>query len=191
MTGQKLRKWKTLSGLIRIYGLLASQTDDNRDVILAINHRSGGERDLSRLSLTVSPEEPIKEVVLRSQQRMASTIVTLEDGEVIIGFGGNTVMLGSSQDTVSRECTWRDFSVPGKIVSLDARSRETPATTNKTRSIVDLVVGLQDGAILILNDILARQIQKEIGAKDVDRISRRLHWHRDAVSAVKWSRDGA
>jgi NET1-associated nuclear protein 1 (U3 small nucleolar RNA-associated protein 17) len=191
MTGKKLQKWKTLSGLIRIYGLSTSKTDDNRDVILAINHRSGGERDLSRLSLSVSPEEPIKEVVLRNQQRMASTIVTLEDGEVIIGFGGNTVMLGTSQESVSGECMWQDFSVPGKIVSLDARSREAPVTNRKTRSVVDLVVGLQDGAILILNDILARKTQKEMGAKDIDRISGRLHWHRDAVSAVKWSRDGA
>lgn len=120
---------------------------------------------------------------------MASTIVALEGGEVIAGFGGDRVILGSSRD--SGEYTWRDFSVPGKIVSMDARSRRAPLATRKTRSTVDLVVGLQDGAILILDDILAQPSQKEKGGKDIDRISRRLHWHRNAVSAVKWSRDGA
>jgi NET1-associated nuclear protein 1 (U3 small nucleolar RNA-associated protein 17) len=190
-SGRELQKWKTLSGLIRIHGLPTSNSTDSGDVILAITHRSGGERDLSRLSLSVLPEVPIKEVILLSQRRMASTVVTLEGGKVIVGFGGDRIMLGSSRDSVSGEYVWRDFSVPGKIVSLDARSGEGSVTTSKTRSIVDLVVGLQDGAILILDDILAQQKQKEKGAKDIDRIPRRLHWHRDAVSAVKWSRDGA
>ena len=56
---------------------------------------------------------------------------------------------------------------------------------------MDVVVGLQDGSIRIVDDILTQLTQMGKGAKDIDRISRRLHWHRMAVSAVKWSRDGA
>jgi NET1-associated nuclear protein 1 (U3 small nucleolar RNA-associated protein 17) len=191
VTGRKLQKWKTNSGLIRIYGLSAGNPGDNGDIIIAINHRPGGARDLLRLNLPVSPKIQMKTVVLRSQQRMATTIVTLEDGKLIAGFGGDRVMLGSSKDSVSGEYAWHDFSVSGKIVSLDARIRDASITTHKARSIVDVVVGLQDGSIRIVDDILTRLTQLEKAAKDIDRISRRLHWHREAVSAVKWSRDGA
>jgi NET1-associated nuclear protein 1 (U3 small nucleolar RNA-associated protein 17) len=191
MTGRKLRKWKTDPGLVRIYGLPAGNPGDNGDIIIAINHRPGGIWDLSRLNLPVSPEMQMNKVILRSQQRMATTIATLEHGKYIVGFGGDRVMLGSSKDSMSGEYTWHDFSVPGKIVSLDARIRDASITTPKAIPIVDVVVGLQDGSIRIVDDILARFTQMGKGAKDIDGISRRLHWHRMAVSAVKWSRDGA
>lgn len=191
VTGRKLQKWKTAPGLIRIYGLSAGNPGDNGDIIIAINHRPGGARDLSRLHLPVSSEMQMKKVVLRSQQRMATTIVTLEDGKLIVGFGGDRVVLGSSKDSALGEYTWHDFSVPGKIVSLDARIRDASTTTPRARSVLDVVVGLQDGSIRIVDDILTRLTQTEKVVKDIDRISRRLHWHREDVAAVKWSRDGA
>ena len=100
-------------------------------------------------------------------------------------------MLGSSKDSTSSEYTWHDFSVLGKIVSLDARIRDASITTPKAIPTVDIVVGLQDGSIRVVDDILTRLKQMGKGANDIDGISRRLHWHRMAVSAVKWSRDGA
>lgn len=190
-TGRKLQKWKTTSGLLRIYGLPASNSNDTGSSILTINQRPGGERDISYFRLPASPDMPVKEVVLRSKQRIASTLVTLEGGKLLVGFGGDKVMLGFAQDLESGECMWRDVNVPGMVVSVDARGQAASINTTKTGSAVDVVVGLQDGAIIILDDILTWLTQKEKATKGIDRISRRLHWHRGAVSAVKWSRDGA
>ena len=98
-------------------------------------------------------------------------------------------MLGSSAGPISAEYTWREFTIPGRIVSLDARSRPASNKSSKTRLAVDLALGLQDGVIVILEDIFGRPIRKEKAPTGVDMVSRRLTWHRNAVSSVKWSRE--
>jgi NET1-associated nuclear protein 1 (U3 small nucleolar RNA-associated protein 17) len=190
-TGRKLRKWKTRSELLRIYGLPASKSSDDGDTILAINQSSAGERDLSQYTLHHSPNVRLKEVVLRSKQKMALTIVILDDGRLFIASAGDRLILGYLQDLMSADYTWHEFTVPGKIVSFDARSRQASNTTTKTRSTVDVALGLQDGAILIYDDVLSRLIGNQKSSKGIEMISRRLYWHRDLVCSVKWSRDGA
>src|SRR2546423_13633513 len=190
-TGRKLQQWKTRSGLLRIYGLPGSKSSDNGYRILAINQRPEGERDLSHLTLHQSPDVPLKEVVLHSKPRLTPTLVTADSGRFLVCSAVDRLIIGSAQDPMSAEYTWREFTVPGKIVSFDARIRQAPNKTAKSRPAVELALGLQDGVILILDDILNRLMGKEKGGKGVDMVSRRLHWHRDLVSAIKWSRDGA
>jgi NET1-associated nuclear protein 1 (U3 small nucleolar RNA-associated protein 17) len=188
VTGKKSQQWKVQSGLIRIYGL---RTTDNGYLVLAMNQSPEGERGLSHFTLHQSSDVPMKDVVVRSKQRMDVTIATVNDGRLLVASSGDKLMLGSSQDPTIGDYTWREFTVPGRIVSFDARSRQASNATTKIRPTVDVALGLQDGAILIYDDVLGRLIGKEKGIKGSDMVARRLHWHRELVSSVKWSRDGA
>jgi NET1-associated nuclear protein 1 (U3 small nucleolar RNA-associated protein 17) len=190
-TGKKSQQWKAQSGLIRIYGLWATGSTDNGYRVLAMNQSSEGERGLSHFTLHQSSNVPMEEVVLRSKQRMAATIAAVNDGRLLVASSGDRLMLGSSQDPTISDYAWREFTVPGKIVSFDVRSRQASNATTKTRPIVDVALGLQDGAILIYDDVLGQLIGKEKGVKGSNMVARRLHWHRELVSSVKWSRDGA
>ena len=190
-TGRKLQQWKTRPVLLRISGISTSKSSDDGDRVLAIHQSSERDRSISHLILHQSPDISLKEVVLHSKPRMAPTIVTLDNGRLLFVSAGDRLMLASSQDPMSAEYVWREFTVPGKIVSFDARSRQALDNATKTRPAVDVALGLQDGAILILDDILSLWRGKKNGSMSADVISRRLHWHRDLVSSIKWSRDGA
>ena len=191
VTGKKSQQWKVQSGLIRLYGLRTTESTDNGYRVLAMNQNSEGERGLSHFTLHQSSDVPMKDVVVHSKQRMAATITTVNDGRLLVASSGDRLLLGSSQDPTIGVYTWSEFTVPGRIVSFDARSRQASNATTKTRSTVDVALGLQDGAILVYDDVLGRLRGKEKGVKGSDMVARRLHWHRELVSSVKWSRDGA
>jgi len=102
------------------------------------------------------------------------------------------------------EYLWREFKLSKHITTFDVYHREQQETSNgkkasqDQRDILDIAVGDDTGVILLFDDILAsiaaiESIQK--GKKDKTDSAeslrpKRLHWHRDAVGAVKWSLDG-
>jgi NET1-associated nuclear protein 1 (U3 small nucleolar RNA-associated protein 17) len=57
---------------------------------------------------------------------------------------------------------------------------------------VDLVVGDVQGVIFLHNDLLAKLFLQSLDGKTpgINLVPRKLHWHRQAVHAVKWSLDG-
>ena len=189
-TGKKMQQWKTRPGLLRIYGLQASESSGSPHRMLAINQSSEGERDLSQLTLPQSPDMPLEETVLCGKHRLSPTVVILDHGRLLLTFAGDKLMLGSTQGPMSAEYKWHEFTVPGKIVSFDARCRHPTNQTTKNKSIVDVALGLQDGAILILEDLTNKPTGKGKVDNGVDMVPRRLLWHRDLVASVKWSRDG-
>ena len=190
VTGKKVQHWKTRSGLLRIYALPGSDLSDNAHRMLSINQSAEGERDLSHLTLPQSPDTPLEETVLHGKHRMSPTVVVLDHGRLILTFAGDSLMLGSTQDSMSADYKWHEFTVPGKIVSFDARCRQPTNQSTKNKSIVDVALGLQDGAILMLEDVTNKPMGKGKVDNGVDMVPRRLLWHRDLVASVKWSRDG-
>ncbi|KAG2419847.1 hypothetical protein HFD88_004644 [Aspergillus terreus] len=62
--------------------------------------------------------------------------------------------------------------------------------TARPRETIDIVLGEPNGSMLIYYDVLS-VFAAENGTEGKKNLSpRRLHWHRDPVSAVRWSRDG-
>ena len=118
----------------------------------------------------------------------------LGDGKVMVICAGNRMLLGqvavrSGEENASTgNYTWREVTVPGEVVSFDARIR-AEASSNQSLS-VDVVLGLDTGAILVYDNVLTHLVKAEKGQIQSEALSRRLHWHRDAVQTVKWSRDG-
>ncbi|EDU51400.1 WD domain containing protein [Pyrenophora tritici-repentis] len=102
------------------------------------------------------------------------------------------------------EYLWREFKLSKHITTFDVYHREQnePGNGKKAahdqRDVIDIAVGDETGVILLFEDILASIAAVESSQKGKkDRLDsadslrpKRLHWHREAVGAVKWSLDG-
>lgn len=128
-----------------------------------------------------------------------------ENGRIIVLTSGSRLIVGSSEgpDLVSlKDCVyvWRELNCPEWISTMDIRTRpfEMPSTKAKGTNLgfdgaLDVAIGLLRGQIIIYDDLLNSLVQKENKSKPGKQkgiSSQRLHWHRTAVLALKWSKDG-
>ena len=194
-TGRKLRQWKTPTELFQIIGIPDAEPSQVEDRILLLHDASEEYLELSHCNLNQSSDRLLEIILLRRIPATGVGLTVLDGGKTLVARAGDKLMLCSSPNSLAsakpvvNDFSWREVTVPGKIASFDARSRLESAGS-KNRVAVDVVLGLQDGAILVYDDILFKLIGKERGLKGVGITSRRLHWHRDTVLSVKWSRDG-
>lgn len=129
----------------------------------------------------------------------------LDNGRVVVVTSGSRVIIGTcdspSPDSLKDlSYVWRDVDCPEWITSIDVQMRSYNTTTKKPKpsknpfhGAVDVAVGTLRGQILIYDNLLGNLIRIERGtrAQRMDGVSsRRLHWHRNAVLALKWSIDG-
>lgn len=130
----------------------------------------------------------------------------LFDGKIVIVVMQKAILIGKrkAQKTALQEYeyVWREFQTSKTIMTFDAYVRiPEQSSTGKQPSDsgghVDLAVGDQEGAIWLFEDVLSAYIRiektRKDGARSVDLEMlrpKKLHWHRDAVGSVKWSRDG-
>lgn len=121
------------------------------------------------------------------------------DGQVLVGAFHDRLFLGvASQPGTGKledlQYEFYSFDIPDLITSLSLRvhkkSNSRKAQTGFDKA-VDVVAGGARGAIYAYCDVLSRlqAAGKSQAAKDGVQVQR-LHWHRRAVHAVKWSRDG-
>lgn len=193
-TGRRLCQWRTRPGLLRIFGIPSSQPPDDTDRILLINSILDGDRELSQCELGQSSDTLLEVSVLQRAHRFVPRVIALDSGKMLVACADDKLMLCSTGTSFavprasSDDYVWREIPLPGKVVSFDARQRQEPAS-GKTRSVVDVVVGLANGLIVAYDD-MSRITGKERRAQGSEITPRRLHWHRDAVCSVKWSQDG-
>jgi NET1-associated nuclear protein 1 (U3 small nucleolar RNA-associated protein 17) len=145
--------------------------------------------DMSRRKFTE------KETVLRGSA-LSPCVRSYGQGRVLVACTADKLLVGQSQlvegGKLEFSYTWRELIVPGPITSLDAQLNSGNSKTSRKVPYLDVVVGLDDGAMMHYEDILFKLIGKEKKNKTsaADITARKLHWHRTAVNTVKWSRDG-
>ena len=101
--------------------------------------------------------------------------------------------------------TWREVSCIEPLTCFEARyipskaiasvKKEKGSSRKVATSNLDIAIGGVRGAIIVLRNFLAKL---KVEAQDSDNLPvssdllapRILHWHREAVGALKWSRDG-
>ena len=97
------------------------------------------------------------------------------------------------------------FETTDVITTLDARiatslrppqqsrrlMKDKPKTRDSKFPIVDVLVGGARGSIYFYNDLIAKleALEGEAASQEA-LVGRKYHWHRRAVHAVKWSKDG-
>lgn len=88
------------------------------------------------------------------------------------------------------------FDIPDLVSALDLRVYPRPVTSGKksrqeAAPVLDIIVGGARGSIYLYHDALARSQALAKSGSDKELIqAQNFHWHRRAVHALKWSRDG-
>ncbi len=150
----------------------------------------------------------IQDVVLKSSKALLSqrspihNIQAVGDGRTLVASAERNVLLGSlrsSNVTSFSDIDYEFFSFDcsDDITCLDVRTAERVHLNRASQRkegdepVVDVAVGCARGAVFSYNDLLpqlrALQIPK---TRDYSLQPRKYHWHRKAVHALKWSRDG-
>lgn len=193
--------WTTsTTGLVHMAVAAIDTTSGRKDIIYTTEMRSGGGWRITAHDLAApgSSTKPVARAIYTSTQEI-QILNASSDGCIIVAASGNRILLGTlrSSDVESVEkirYEFRVFESSDHIASLDMRVSEKPSATGVKSSkvlkvgAVDVVVGDIRGAIFVHNNLLANLIRAETAS--VNLLPRKLHWHRKAVSSVKWSLDG-
>jgi NET1-associated nuclear protein 1 (U3 small nucleolar RNA-associated protein 17) len=176
-----------------------------RDVVFTTEvKRDGGWRiTANELAPPKGPIQTVARTIYSSNQRV-NFLKSGKEGAVIVAASGKRVLLGSLRSadygTVDKiKYEFRVFESSDVISSLDLCVTDRPrhallaGKASKQYPVVDVVVGDVKGSIFVHNDLLqniARLQRNTAGESGIQLIPRKLHWHRQAVHAVKWSLDG-
>ncbi len=188
--GEQIRRWKSAHSLGHIVSL-SSSTKLQR--ILAVHGGPDARHTtISILDLEHDSSHPVATAELLKRKGLKFDTNCFADTGVIVASTRKHLLVGYcpgfAVDEQYPSFYWRELLVPSEIVSFNARSVVQHRAGNTPR--VDIAIGLQSGEILLYEDLLFKLIGKEKKTAIVDISARILHWHRGAVSSVKWSRDG-
>jgi NET1-associated nuclear protein 1 (U3 small nucleolar RNA-associated protein 17) len=194
-TGEEIQRWKSSDKLVFISQQLPGHKSSQSSAFLLIHDGPNRTRRISSATFLDSSDEITNSKVVLEQPLLAPWIKLLDQGKYVVAYADDKIFLGqptrSPEDMEAATAyTWREIVIPKSITCIDARCRGLSSNTKKKRSAVDIVVGCLDGSILIYDDIFLRVTNKVKNPKEDEIVSRRFHWHRNEVLAVKWSLDG-
>ena len=94
----------------------------------------------------------------------------------------------SQAEGVYNEYEWREYRLPVKhITCMDVRESQAAVPGEIANMSIDIAVGDASGVILVYNDVLSSISRESTSGLP---LLQRLHWHREAVTSLRWSRDG-
>ena len=204
--GSKIGRWD-IGATVRTMTVI-TQPESNEDLVYC--HETGKNHIINVHALRTKSQASKTELkrVLKASSPIRGVQVLLQGKYVIVACADSIMIakrLKLSKTAVQDfEYVWRELKFSKPITTFNAYLRE-PEHTGKgkkpaqdQRDVLDIAVGDEAGVILLFEDILAtfaaiESNQKGNRSKSDDAESlrpKRLHWHRDAVGAVKWSLDG-
>ncbi|KAE8145371.1 hypothetical protein BDV25DRAFT_164801, partial [Aspergillus avenaceus] len=195
LTGKQVSHWETGHKVISVSQYLQAYESSGELTLLALRECKNGKREVAVIPL--GEEELHQTVILETSVRLEHIKCTL-DGTAVIAYGAHRVYIGTENldqdDPGSLQFTWRDISSPFNMTSLDIRHSPRTAVQNsgneKGSADIEVTMGGSDGSILICHDILSCLDNGEQFEGGRNHFFRRLHWHRDPVNVVRWSKDG-
>ncbi|KAK7751196.1 NET1-associated nuclear protein 1 [Diatrype stigma] len=139
---------------------------------------------------------------LLSQKTLIHNIQSAEKGNTLVASAERNVLLGSlrsrnvtSVDQIDYE--FFSFDCSDEITCLDIRATERIHLNRASQrkegddAVIDVAVGCARGAVFSYNDLLSQlRVLQNAKSRHFSIQPRKYHWHRRAVHAVKWSRDG-
>ncbi|KAL4801881.1 hypothetical protein BDV18DRAFT_154541 [Aspergillus unguis] len=159
-------------------------TLDAHNMLIALRKRKDGKREL--IATPLNAEKLSGTVILETDAKLDGFKI-IGSGEAVVAYGDARLFFGSScsTDPQSPRYAWREIKLATPITCIDINyTRQHAAELKKTLGF-DLALGGADGSVLIYHDA-----SNLLGTKGNNHSApRRLHWHRDPVTAVRWSRD--
>ena len=203
--GLRISHWRISSSIYSLVTGKQSLDDPGSELVYTVDRKEQEPWLLSVHRLAGGQDGAKTDVkTLFTSQQALSFVQVLEHGRVIVATSGSQLILGSSDEPAPSPLrdvwySWRTIDCPEFIVSMDVRVRpsgEIQKMSKSARSManaIDIAVGGLKGSIHIYEDLVRKIIKRHHRAgkgNSLDITSRRLHWHRNAVLAVKWSADG-
>ena len=195
-TGELISTWSGPSDLLSLVPATAETSSDKQELLYTVR-RSNDQKKIVSL-LRISKSGSIEEQILLERRYISPNLYLTRDGKILVVSAGQRMLFGAvsllaKAKGESKNTTWREISLPEDVCSMDILERAKSESTNPKDPALDMVLGTRRGPILIYDDaygkLLSKERTKESTTED-DLIPRRLHWHRDMVNSVKWSRDG-
>ncbi|KAE8363639.1 quinon protein alcohol dehydrogenase-like superfamily [Aspergillus caelatus] len=197
LSGKQVSHWTMGRKIISVSPSFSANQGEEDFALLILRDHKAGKREIVVAHLS---EKNLHETVILETSARLDHIKCISDGQAVIAYSGQRVLIGtqglSQNDPELMQYTWKEVALPVNISCVDIRhstasSRvEGQSWNNKKGPIgIDLALGSSDGSILIYHDIL-NFVGKEHHKGEKTMTPRRLHWHRDLVTVVRWSIDG-
>lgn len=144
----------------------------------------------------------VQRKILLTQSEPILDLRSIRNGYALAASSEKDIMFGVRRSTEARnvnELKYEFFTLNGsdEIACLDTRVTDRIHLNRRSQAevgnepVVDIVVGCARGAVFFYNDIVPqlRRLYSSKGSRNSLQ-PRKYHWHRKAVHAIKWSRDG-
>lgn len=204
--GTRLEYWHISTPIYHLATSSFSSDETPNDLVYTVDRKGEGRWMLTVHRLLGGDEASKTDLgTLIKHSDPLTSVKIVENGRIIVLTSGSRFIVGSSDkpDLVSLKdvaYVWRELTCPEWITTMDIRTRpyETPSTKAKGTNLgfdgaLDVAIGTLRGQIIVYDDLLNGLIHKESKSKSEKKrgiSSQRLHWHRTAVLALKWSKDG-
>lgn len=205
--GTRLEYWNIFSPIHFLATARPSSAEIANGLVYTIDNKRRGQWMLTAHRLLGGSEASKTDLgtLLKYPERLTS-LKALDNGKIIVVTSGSRVIIGTCNrpnpgSLKDISYVWRDVDCPEWITSIDVRASSYDTDIKKSSNsratvnvVIDIAVGTLKGKIIIYDDLLNNLIRLEHGTKQ-EKLrgvsSRRLHWHRTGVLALKWSADGS
>ena len=189
-SGAKLSQHDTGKGLHQVVIL---HSGERRETILVLQQIERKGESAIVYALDISTEKFVKlHTVLQRSDPMLN-MKSYAQGSVLVACADDKLLVGESATRPDGELdftyTWREVKVHGFVTSFDAQINPGNSKSTRKVPILDVAIGLNNGAIIHYEDILFKLKGKEKKKSTEEILGSKLHWHRTTVNTVRWSRD--
>ena len=191
LDGKRLAQWDLKFPIHRLVTTKMSLAGAAGDVILTAD-RLGTEWNITAHKIPSERKKgtPGLQTVYTTQHPITS-MQALNVGEIIVAATATSLLVGTTSAVEtdllqSISYHWHVIPCPENIAVFDARVSHDKSSSSK-KPCLDVAIGTANGVIFVYRDLLRTLSQKEHHKAPT---AKRLHWHRQAVGAIKWSEDG-
>lgn len=171
-----------------IISVTPTSTSDQGDSFLVVVELEGKQTAITSLTVDFNGEQTGLRPMLSKSTLTGRVCFSAELGIAVV-CTQNLILIGRLEgEGTEASLQWEEVSVADRIICFDARisaasKKETKSKRSSGLPVVTVAAGLKSGEIHIYNDLLSRRQEKNILNPQ------RLHWHRVAPRAVKFSPD--
>ena len=203
--GRRLKKWQLGSQILGLDAAPVLSGDEGPEIVYTIDHRDSNYRISAHFLQSDGDGSGVDLRTLFRSDDLISGVRVLANGRCIVAHSTDKLIIGvikrkSTKSPISDlkqlHYAWHEVPTPEHIATVDAGVAEKSLKNGSSHDScdqefdVDVVIGCSQGSIYLYRSLLGA-IHSVNGPHSANKIPHtHLHWHRDAVGAVKRSSGG-
>ncbi|KAF1986989.1 WD40 repeat-like protein [Aulographum hederae CBS 113979] len=193
--GEKIAQWSLDTEVKQLAAIVLS---DSSEETLFTLEKEKRDWKVNAHSLQKNSPLPSQSVTLLNIDRKIRMFKVCQQGAAVIAATDDQIHVCSVQyvtDLVDATSSCSQLRSNESITTFEILERDGGSGISKKHAPkrVDLVVGSAEGTLFVYEDVLSKlgtRSQKSTSSSSVALNPLILHWHRQAVGTVRWSRDG-